>query len=222
VKFTTIDTRATSASAHAENRIPIKPCQDGAFAMGMIRWMIDNERLNMDFLTAPNPMIADKRGQACHTNATHLVIVDEGHKNNRKFLRISDLDASVPEEEGETYVVQAKDGKPLAFDKDEEAVLDAKSSLRDASGKEIKVKMKTSFRLMKEGVMEHTVAEYAKLTGVEAAQITKVAKEFTSHGTRAAVTQYHGAGNYLSGTYAAYAVAILNVMVGASTEKVDI
>jgi tetrathionate reductase subunit A len=217
VKFTIIDPRATNASAHAENWIPIKPGQDGAFAMGMIRWMIENEKLNMEFLTAPNPKVADKRGHACHTNATHLVIVDEEHKNSRKFLRMSDLDPAAPETEGEAYVVLSKDGNPLAFDKAEEAVLDAESSLRDVSGKEIKVK--TSFRLMKEGVMDHTVAEYAKLSGVDAAQITKVAKEFTSHGTRAAVTQYHGAGNYLSGTYAAYAVAMLSVMVGSVDRK---
>lgn len=117
VKFTIVDPRATNASAHAENWIPIKPCQDWAFAMGMIRWMIENERLNVEFLTAPNQKAADKRGHACHTNASHLVIVDEEHKNTRKFLRISDLDPSSPEAEGKAYVVLAKDGKPQAFDK---------------------------------------------------------------------------------------------------------
>ena len=217
VKFTIIDPRATNASAHAESWIPIKPCQDGAFAMGMIRWIVENGRYNKEFLTAPNPGVAAKRGHACYSNATHLVIVDEKHKNNRKFLRASDLDPSAPEAEGKAYVVLSKDGKPLSFDKADEAVLDAETSVRGASGREIKVK--TSFSLMKQGVMEHTVAEYAKLAGVDAEQIARVAKEFTSHGTRAAVTQYHGAGNYLSGTYAAYAVAMLSVMVGSVDRK---
>ena len=217
VKFTIIDPRATNASGHAENWIPIKPCQDGAFAMGMIRWIIENKRYNEEFLTAPNPKVADKKGHACHTNATHLVIVDDKHKNNRKFLRISDLDPSVPVEEGKAFVVISKDGVPVAFDKATDPVLDAETSVRDTSGSEIKVK--TSFTLMKQGVMEHTVKEYAKLAGVDAAQIEKVAREFTSHGTRAAVTQYHGAGNYLSGTYAAYAIAMLNAMIGSVDRK---
>ncbi|HBG19564.1 MAG TPA: molybdopterin oxidoreductase [Desulfobulbaceae bacterium] len=217
VKFTIVDPRATNASTHAERWIPIKPTQDGAFAMGMIRWIVENERYNKEFLTAPNPKVADKQGHACYTNATHLVIVDEAHKHNRKFLRVSDLDPSASEEAGKSYVVLAPDRKPLAFDQAEEALLDAETSVRDASGKEIKVK--TSFALMKEGVMERTVDEYAKLAGVEAAQIEGVAKEFTSYGTRAAVTQYHGAGNYLSGTYAAYAVAMLNAMVGSVDRK---
>ena len=217
VKFTIIDPRATNASAHAENWIPIKPCQDGAFAMGMIRWIIESGRYNEEFLTAPNPAIAKKRGHACYTSATHLVIADDKHKNNRKYLRISDLYPSVPAEEGKAFVVLTKDGKPAAFDKAGEAVLSADTSVSDESGKMIKVK--TSFTLMKEGVMEHTVAEYAKLSGVEVAQIEKVAREFTSHGTRAAVTQYHGGGNYLSGTYAAYAIAMLNAMIGSVDRK---
>ena len=217
VKFTIIDPRATNASAHAESWIPIKPCQDGAFAMGMIRWIVENDRHNKEFLTAPNPKVAAKRGHACYSNATHLVIVDEKHKNNRKFLRIGDLDPSAPADEAKAYVVLSSTGHTLAFDKAEDAALAAETSVKDASGKEIRVK--TSFSLMQEGVMEHTVREYAELAGVDPAQIERVAREFTSHGTRAAVTQYHGAGNYLSGTYAAYAIAMLNAMIGNLDRK---
>lgn len=217
VKFTIIDPRATNASGHAESWIPIKPCQDGAFAMGMIRWIVENDRHNKEFLTAPNPKVAAKRGHACYSNATHLVIVDDKHKNNRKFLRVSDLDPAAPADDGKAYVVLSKDGKALAFDKTEDAALAVETFVKDASGKEIKVK--SSFSLMREGVMEHSVKAYAKLAGVEAAQIERVAREFTSHGTRAAVTQYHGAGNYLSGTYAAYAIAMLNAMIGNLDRK---
>ena len=217
VKFTIIDPRATNASAHAENWIPIKPCQDGAFAMGMIRWIIENDRYNKEFLGAPNPKAAAKHGHGCYTNSTHLVIVDATHKNNRKFLRVSDLNPAASVEEGKAYVVLTKESMPVAFDKTEEALLIAESTVKDQSGKEIKVK--TSFSLMQEGVMEHTIKQYAKLAGVTVAQISKVAKEFTSHGTRAAVTQYHGAGNFLSGTYAAFAIAMLNAMVGNIDRK---
>ena len=217
VKFTIVDPRATNASTHAENWIPLKPGQDGAFAMGIIRWIIENERYNKEFLTAPSPKAADKRGHACYSNATHLVVVDDKHKSARKFLRISDLNPAASKEEGAAFVVLSKDSMPIAFDKSEDALLDAETVVKDSAGKEIRVK--TSFRLMKEGVMEHTIDEYAKLAGVGRSDIEKVANEFTSHGTKAAVTQYHGAGNYISGTYASYPVAMLNAMIGSVDRK---
>ncbi len=217
VKFTIVDPRATNASTHAEQWIPLKPGQDGAFAMGMIWWIVENERYNKEFLTAPNPKAADKRGHACYSNATHLVITDDRHKNNRKFLRISDINPAASKEEGGAFVVLTKDGMPVAFDKVDDAALDAETVVKDSAGKEIKAK--TSFRLMKEGVMEHTIDEYAKLAGVGRSDIEKVANEFTSHGTKAAVTQYHGAGNYISGTYASYPVAMLNAMIGSVDRK---
>ncbi len=217
LKFSIVDPRATNASAHADEWIPIKPGQDGAFAMGMIRWIIENERYNKEFLTAPNPKSAGKNGHGCYTNATHLIIADDRHKNNRRFLRLSDLDPSVSKEEGSAYVVLSDKGMPFSFGKTEDAILDAEAVVKDSSGSEIKVK--TAFRILKESVMEYTLQQYAGFSGVEVSQIERVAKEFTSHGTRAAVTQYHGAGNYVSGTYASYAVAMLNVMVGNVDRK---
>ncbi|MBN2654991.1 MAG: molybdopterin-dependent oxidoreductase [Nitrospirae bacterium] len=217
LKYTIVDPRATNASTHAEDWIPLKPGQDGAMAMGIIRWIIDNDRHNKEFLSAPSSKAASAIGHACYTNASHLVIVDDKHPNARKFLRMSDLDPSVPKEVGAAYVVLTKDNKVSAFDKVDSAQLDAEAVLKSTAGTEIKVK--TSFRLMKEAVMEHNLDDYAKFSGVEKAKIEKVAREFTSYGTKAAVTQYHGAGNYISGTYASYPVAMLNALIGSVDRK---
>lgn len=216
VKFTIVDPRATEASTHADDWIAIKPGQDGAFSMGLIRWIIDNDRHNKAFLSAPNPKAAEKLGHGCYSNASHLVIVEPGHKNARKFLRISDLFPSITGDEGAKYVVLGAGGA-VAFDKTDEAALDAEAVVKDASGKEIRVA--TSFNLMVKGVREHSLAEYAALSGVDVDAIVRTAREFTSHGTRVAVTQYHGAGNYLSGTYASYPVALLNVLIGSIDRK---
>lgn len=214
VKFSIVDPRAQNASAHAEDWIPIKPGQDGAFAMGMIRWMIENRKYNRVYLAAPNPKAALDLGHTCYSNATHLVIEDTSHANHRRFLRIGDLDPGAPKKRKEAYVVlSTEDGSPLAFDLVKEAILDKETRVRDSAGKEINVK--TVFRAMKQGVMEHSLDEYAAFSGVPRVQIEKTASEFSSHGIRAAVCQYHGAGNYVSGTYAAYAVAVLNVLVGS-------
>jgi tetrathionate reductase subunit A len=217
VRFTIVDPRATNASTHAENWIAIKPGQDGAFAMGLIRWILDNDRFNKAFLTAPNPRAADARGHACYSNATHLVITDPSHKNDRKFLRAGDLTPGLAEAEAGKFMVIDARGALVPFDAADDALLEAPAAVQDAAGGGVQVA--TAFALMKQGALEHTVARYAELAGVDAKAIEETAREFTAHGTRAAVTQYHGAGNYLSGTYAAYPIAILNALIGSVDRK---
>lgn len=216
VKFTIVDPRATNASTHADDWIAIKPGQDGAFSMALIRWIIDNDRHNKPFLSAPHTKAAAKIGHGCHSNATHLVIVDPAHKNHRKFLRVADLDPAQTGDDGKKYMVLTGAGA-RAFDLVDEAVLDAETTVKDAAGRDIRVA--TSYRLMAQAVREHSIAQYAAIAGVEVDAIVRTAREFTSHGTRAAVTQYHGAGNYLSGTYASFPVAVLNVLIGSIDRK---
>jgi len=147
VKFVIIDPRAQNASTHAEDWLPVKPGQDGALAMGMIRRMIEKEKFNTRYLTAPNPKAAAGLGHGCYANATHLVIDDPDHANDRKFLRVSNLHPSSSEEKDDRYVVLAADGSPVAFDTVTEAILDTETMVRDAGGREIRVK--TAFRMMK-------------------------------------------------------------------------
>lgn len=218
IKFAIVDPRAQNASTHAEDWVPIKPGQDGAFAMGMMRWLIENEAYDKEFLMAPNLDAASAKEYSCYVNATHLVIDDPNHPHNGKFLRLSDLVPRDDEKANETFIVlSTRDGSPVAYDRVQEAILDRATRVKDASGKEIKVK--TSFRLMKEGVMEHALDDYARLADVPKKTIEKIAKDFSSYGRKAAVCQYHGAGNYVNGTYAAYAVAALNAMVGSVEGK---
>ncbi|MCU0896852.1 MAG: molybdopterin-dependent oxidoreductase [Burkholderiales bacterium] len=217
LKFTIVDPRATNASTHAENWIALKPGQDGAFAMGMIRWIIENDRLNRPFLAAPHAKAAEKIGHGCYSNATHLVVVEPGHRSQRRFLRAGDLNPALPEADASKWMVLSTDGKPVPFDSVDNAQVDSETAIEDVSGKTLRVA--TSFRLMKDGVFERSVAQYAELAGVDRTAIESTAREFTAHGTRAAVTQYHGAGNYLSGTYAAYPIAVLNVLIGSIDRK---
>ncbi|MEA3467904.1 MAG: molybdopterin-dependent oxidoreductase [Thermodesulfobacteriota bacterium] len=217
VTFVIVDPRAQNASTHAEDWLPVKPGQDGALAMGMIRRMIEKKLYNSHYLTAPNPRAAADREYGCYSNATHLVIDDLSHSSHRKFLRVSDVYPSASEKNDDRYVVLADDGSPVPFDTVSEAPLDRETTIRDEGGTEIKVK--TAFRMMKEGVMQHSLAEYADLSGIPKEQMKRTADNFASHGTKAAVCQYHGAGNYTNGTYAAYAVAMLSCLVGSVEVK---
>ncbi|MCB2180632.1 MAG: molybdopterin-dependent oxidoreductase [Desulfobulbaceae bacterium] len=214
VKFAIVDPRAQNASTHAEDWVPVKPGQDGAFAMGMMRWIIENKAYNSEYLMAPSPEAASAKEYACYVNATHLVIDDPSHTNNGKFLRLADLVLGEDEKAGETFIVlSAKDGSPVAYDRVDAAILDRAAIVKDRFGNEIRVK--TAFRLMKESVMEHSLDDYARFADVPRKTIEKIARNFSSYGRKAAVCQYHGAGNYVSGTYAAYAIAALNAMVGS-------
>ena len=216
-RFTIIDPRATNASAHADDWIAIKPGQDGAFAMGMIRWMMENARYHKSYLGAPNPKAAAKIGHGSYSNATHLVVVEPGHRQEHRFLRMSDLDPSLTGDKGSAFVVLGAGDAPLPFDVTEFAQLDREATLAGPGGTSIRVK--TCFRLLGDSARRFTVDQYAASAGVEPEQIVRVAREFTSHGTRAAVCQYHGAGNYASGVHAAYAVAVLNALIGSVDRK---
>jgi tetrathionate reductase subunit A len=216
-RFTIIDPRATNGSVHAEEWIAVTPGQDGAFAMGLIRWIIDNNRFNGDYLAAPDAKAAEKKGHGSYSNASHLVIVDTTHPNYRRFLRMSDLNPSLSGDLAQAFVVLDQDSNLQPFDALDSAQLDRDTIATDTTGKSIRVK--TAFRLLKEESWKYTLQEYAHLAGVEPAAIERVAKEFTAHGTRAAVCQYHGAGNYASGVPAAYAIALLNVLIGSIDRK---
>lgn len=219
LKFVVIDPRGTKALAHADEWLPVKPGQDGALAMGMIRWIIDNEAYNAPYLSAPHAEAAKSLGYPCPSNATHLVICDADHKNDGKFLRVGDVNPEAGEEVAKKFMVweAGREGTPIPFDQAAKALLDQAGEVATVSGKSIKVK--TAFRLLKESAHEHSLDEYARMCDVDRTLMEKVAKEFTSHGTRAAVTAYHGAGNYVNGTYAAYAVAVLSVLVGSIDRK---
>lgn len=214
VKFVIIDPRATNASVHAHRWLAVKPCQDGALAMAFIRWIIENNAYDAAFLGAPDAESAKKNGRTCHSNATHLVIADASHPENGRLLRWGDCASDASEESGQAYVVLSKAGGPTPYDAaGVSAQLDAEGVVVDAKGARIKVK--TAFRLLREEAEKHTIAEYAALCGIPEKDIIDVAREFSAHGHKAAVCQYHGAGNYTGGTYAAYAIAVLNALVGS-------
>ncbi len=218
LSFAIADPRATRAAAHAEDWLPVKPGKDGALAMGIIRWMMENNGVNTEYLSLPNPVRVKAKGYGVVSNAAHLVICDPAHKDNGAFLRMSHIDPSLGGKNSQDKVVFPTGGQtPKTAQAVGTAELVKTAIVTDYFGNAIRVK--TSYTLLQEAAMSHTMEDYARMCGVNQEQIAKVAKEFSSHGTRAAVTQYHGAGNYVNGTYAAYAIAALNILVGSVNMK---
>ena len=210
-------TNADSLAAGDRSRwVPIKPGTDGALAMAMIRWIVEQERYDRHYLVQPNLKVAEAGGEASWSNATHLVIVQPGHARDGHFLRGSDLGMVLPEEERykdkDPYVIydplaktlvahtEARGEAELFFDGEAQAGADT-------------LRLKSAMSLLREEAFKHTLADYSAACGVPVEIIEGLAREFTSHGKRAAVDA-HGGMMSGAGFYNAYAVVMLNTLIG--------
>ena len=73
--------------------------------------------------------------------------------------------------------------------------------------------MRSALWLLREEARRKTLDEYAALCGVPADKIAELARRFTSYGKRA-VADAHGGTMSGAGFYTAYAIAMLNTLVG--------
>lgn len=218
LKFVVVDPRATNASCHADQWLPVIPGQDGALAMGMLRVMLEENLFDKDFLSCFNDAGAKAMGLCGITDSCHLVVTDGKSGKDGKKLTASDLQAGLDEKkEGAGPCVMTAPGSAAIAAGADSALLEAEGEVKLADG--TTVHCATAFTLMKKAVMETSLEDYAKRCGIGAGVIRGVAREFASHGHKAAVCQYHGAGNYVGGTYASWAVAMLNVLTGSINRK---
>ncbi|WP_428543967.1 hypothetical protein [Profundibacter sp.] len=199
-------TNATSYAAHDRDRwVPIKPGTDAAFAMAMIRWIIDNERYDATFLSNAGPAGVKATGEAGWSNATHLVNVKSG-----KLLTGKDMGWA--EEQAEDFVALDNAGLPVSHKQlATPAKLFFDGSVETANGP---VAVKTSLQILADEAQRFSIAEYADLCGIKPEMIEALAQEFTSHGKRAAINN-HGGMMSSNGFYTAWSVLMLNVLIGS-------
>ncbi|MBN9886652.1 molybdopterin dinucleotide binding domain-containing protein [Salipiger abyssi] len=191
--------------------LPIKPGTDGALAMGMMRWMFENDRINAAYLAQPSQAAADAAGEANWTNATHLVVVEDGHKRFGRMLRGSDIGLAVagePYTDADPYMVASDSGPVPAGDSAAPLLFDGVAGT--AGGP---VAVKTALTLLREEAMAQSLDAYAQDCGIPAETIAGLAREFTSHGRKAAVNSHGGMMNG-SGFYNAWALTMLNTLIG--------
>lgn len=191
---------------------PVKPGGDAALAMAMIRWIIEHERYDRTHLIQPGPAAQAAAGEPSWTNATHLVISEPGHPEEGRFLRgkdlgLADADAFV--------VVDADSGEWSRHTQPDPARLFVDATV-ELDG--VRVRVKSSMQRLKEEAERFTMAEYAEECGVSVAAIEALAHKFTSYGKQAAVNSHGGTMNG-NGFYTAYAVLMLNALVGNLNAK---
>ena len=218
LKIAVVDPRLSKTAAKAWKWLPITPGTEGALALAMIRWIIDESRFDRAFLGNANKAAAARAGEPTWTNASWLVRA-EG-EDAGKLLRASEIglkevevrtDSKGEEYEFDYFVVLDR-GRPVPVDPEDEenpVVGDVLVEFR-VDG----IRAKSGLQLLYDSAREHTVAEWAKICGVRAADIVALAREFTSHGKKAAADIHRGVSQHTNGYYNVVAWNSLNALVG--------
>ena len=194
---------------------PIKTATNGQLALGMTRWIIENKAYNADYLGFTNYKAAVAGGFASYTGATFLVIDDESSANNGKLMTAADAGLTEPEAD------PAAKTKPTYYvvmdaEKNEAALnTDAERGLIDFEGEVNGIKVRSAFLYLKDSAFSNTMDEYAEICGVPRETIEDVAREFTSHGVKAATTGL-GSTAAANGVSSMAAYTFLNALIGSN------
>jgi tetrathionate reductase subunit A len=230
LKYAVIDPRLSSTAAKAWKWLPNKPGTEGAIALALIGWIVENRKYDEGYLRNANKAAAKVGGESTWSNASWLVKLDEKGAPGA-FLRASEIGLTKKskgkDEAGKEVdlfeapggkplkfdlLVVLKDGKPVAFDPNGEEGAAVGDLVVDTALGEVRVK--TGFRLLAESAAAQPFAKWAELAGVDARDLEAIARELTSHGKRAVADVHRGVSQHTNGFYNVIAWNSLNLLLG--------
>lgn len=210
LKIAVLDPRLSRSAGKAHWWVPIKPGSDGAFALGMARWMIENARIDRRFLENANHAAAKADNETAWSTASYLVKVEGGRP--ARYVRANEVGVG-----SNVEFVVSRGGTLLAVnpnDKDKAVEGDLEAKMEKDG-----IVARTAFDLFRDRVGEKTLAQYAEMCGVSQDTIIDMARRFTSYGKQAAAEFYRGAVQHTDGYYNGQAIILLNVLIGNSGWK---
>jgi len=210
LKLAVVDPRLSRSAGKADWWIPIKPGGDGAFALGMVRWILDNDRFDRRFLENANAAAATQDGETGWTTASYLVRFD-GDRPAR-YLRADEVGLG-----SNLQFVVSRGGELHAVDPNDKA--NPVEGDLDAKYEQDGIVARSAFDLLVGRARQRTLAEYARISGVEEKTIVEMAREFTSYGKQAMAEFYRGPVQHTDGYYNAQALITLNLLIGNSGWK---
>ncbi|MBI3064137.1 MAG: molybdopterin-dependent oxidoreductase [Deltaproteobacteria bacterium] len=217
LKIAVVDPRFSKTAAKAWKWVPIKPGTEGAMALAMIRWVIENKRHDEKYLRNANKGAAKADNEPTWSNATWLVKIEKDGKPGG-FVRASEIGLPKLKKtlkdksyESDPFVVLSG-GKPVAFEPYDERNPVEGDLLADTEIQGVKVK--SGFQLLWEEASSRSVEGWAKICDIKAADIVALAREFTSHGKRAAADIHRGVSQHTNGFYNVFAWFTLNLLIG--------
>jgi anaerobic selenocysteine-containing dehydrogenase len=199
MKMAVIDPRLSNAAEKAHLWVAPKPGTDAALALGMARWIMENQRYDLRYLTNPNQEAATQDGEPTWSDATHLINLD---KPEMPKLRAGEIGLS----DANDFVVM-ENGKPVPHRQAGAGELEVATIING-------IRVKSAFTLFKERAMEYTLEEYAAMCEIKAADLVELAREFTSYGKKASIISYRGPAMHVNGFYALRAINCLNHLIG--------
>ncbi len=207
------------AAGDRNNWLPIKPGTDSALVLGMIQWIIENQRYNHDFLSRPSAQAMQKAGTTHWCNASHLVISDETHPQNGRMLRTSDiglLETGEPMSDDDGFItLDVTTSLLTSHIQVDEAALFVDQDI-EIDGQTVRVK--SSLQRLKEEAFKYDLAYYSEQCEIPQDQIIALAKRFTSYGTKA-VVDTHGGNMHTNGFYNSFSILMLNALIGNINAK---
>lgn len=208
LKIAVVDPRHSSIAAKAWKWVPVRPGEDAALALAMIRWIIENQRYDRRYLENCNRAAASSDGEPTWTNAAWLVKI-RADGSGGAFLRASEIGLGG---DADTFVC-LRGGTPLAFKSDDAANPAEGDLFVDTTLNGIRVK--SAMQLLYEEAARKTLWEWAEIAGVRTADVVALASEFTSHGKRAVVEIHRGVSQHTNGFYNVLAtLGTLNLLIG--------
>lgn len=210
LKIAVVDPRLSKTASKAKWWLPIRPGTDGALALAMIRWIIENGRFDKKYLENANRRAADEDNEPTYSNASYLVKVDEDGPSS--LLKAKE--AGIAEEDG--FVVYNKGEFLFVNPEDKENPIEGELFVDNQING---IKVKSVMELLRESAFSKTLDEYAEIIGIDKDIIVEVSKEFTSHAKKAAAELYRGAVQHTNGYYNGQAIIVLNILIGNIDHK---
>jgi anaerobic selenocysteine-containing dehydrogenase len=227
MKIAVVDPRLSKTAAKAWKWLPGKPGSEGALALGMIRWILDNERYDARFLANANKAAANADKEPSFANGTWLVKLGSDGAPGA-FLRASEV--GLPTETRQTAAgadytfdpfVVAKGDDLIALDPyDTKAAVEGDLFVdKTVEGAKGPIAVKSGLRLLAEEARKKTVEEWSKIADLKASDVVEVAREFTSHGKKAVADVHRGVSQHTNGFYNVFAWFSLNLLIGNYDHK---
>ena len=218
LKIAVVDPRASKTMARAWKWLPVRPNGVAAVGLGIMNWIIENQRYDARYLANSNKAAAKADNEPTWTQATWMVKINSDGTPG-VFLRGSDL--GLPKEkralkaggdwEFDPFMVLSG-AAPKPFDPNSETEAVEGDLLVNTEIKGIKVK--SVLQIYKEVAAARKLSEWATLAGVDEGDLAEIARELTSHGKRAVVDIHRGVSQHTSGFYNVLTYMTLNTLIG--------
>ena len=219
-KIAVADPRFSKLASKAGLWLPVKPGEDAALAMAVIRWMIENDRFDKQFLACANKAAAKMNNEKSWTNASWLVEIKDGKPG--KFIKDAGKRPCVIRNGAPVFFDPNSDNAPVTGD----LFVDRRINVNDRE-----TAVKSSLQLLKENAWRNPFEKWCLIAGVDPGDVAKVARELASYGKQASVDIHRGVAQHTNGFYNVLAWMSVNMLLGnfdwkggmikASTYKYD-